>query len=84
MINVEVFSSPGCSKCAEAKTLLEKTLVQAGRSDLVWRDVSILEELDYAVELGIMNAPAIAINGKLVFAFLPNAAALLAELEKWA
>lgn len=82
MINIEVFSSPGCFKCAEAKKLLEKTVAQAGRNDLVWRDINILDELDYAVELGVMNAPAIAINGTLVFTSLPSAAALLAELTK--
>lgn len=82
MINIEVFSSPGCCKCAEAKTLLEKTVAQTGRNDFVWRDVSILDEIDYAVELGIMNTPAIAIDGTLVFTSLPSAAALLAELEK--
>lgn len=82
MINIEVFSSPGCSRCAEARALLQKVVVQTGRSDCVWRNVSILDELDYAVELGILSAPAIAIDGKLVFASLPSATALLAELEK--
>lgn len=81
MINIEVFSAPGCSKCAEAKALLEKIVAESGR-DCSWRDVNILDELEYAVELGVLSAPAIAIDGKLVFTSLPSATALLAELEK--
>lgn len=64
--------------------MLEKTVAELGRNDFIWRDVNILEELDYAVELGVMSVPVIVINGTLVFTSLPSAAALLAELEKWA
>ena len=40
--------------------------------DLIWRDVNVLEELDYAVELGVLTLPAVAIDGELVFASLPS------------
>ena len=37
-------------------------------TDLVkWRKVNVLEELDYAVELGVLALPAMAIDGELVF-----------------
>lgn len=29
--------------------------------------MDVLEELDYAVELGVLSLPAMAINGELVF-----------------
>ena len=47
-----------------------------------WRDANILEELDYAVELGIFSPPAIAIDGELVFPALPSPSRLRAELIK--
>ena len=51
-----------------------------------WRDVDILEELDYAVELGILRPPAMAIDGVLVFPALPDAErlrqALMEKLER--
>ena len=40
---------------------------------IAWRKVNVLEELDYAVELGVLSLPAIAINGELVFTSHPSA-----------
>jgi glutaredoxin len=80
MVKVEVFSSPGCAKCAQAKTMLKTVAEEFGRDKIAWREVNILEEMDYAVDLGVMSSPAIAIDGQLVFASLPSAAKLRAEL----
>ena len=40
--------------------------------DLTWREVNVLDELDYAVELGVLTLPAVVIDGELVFASLPS------------
>ena len=80
-INVEVFSSPGCGKCGHAKEVLRKIAQEMG-GEIAWREVNILEELDYAVRLGVMSTPAIAMNGKLVFTALPSAAKLRLALEQ--
>lgn len=82
MIKVEVFSSPGCGKCAQAKSVLKTIAEELGQDKITWRDVNILEEMDYAVELGVMSSPAIAIDGRLIFSSLPSAAKLRAELLK--
>lgn len=81
MVEVEVFSSPGCGKCAQARAVLKAVAEELGQDKVTWRDVNILEEMDYAVELGVMSSPAIAIDGKLVFASLPSADKLRAELR---
>ncbi len=78
-IKIEVFSSPGCGKCGHAKTILQKLAQELG--GIEWREVNVLEELDYAVALGVLSTPAIAIDGELVFAGLPSAAKLRADLE---
>ena len=80
-INVEVFSSPGCGKCGHAKDVL-RAIVQEMGGEIEWREVNILEALDYAVRLGVMSTPAIAVNGKLVFTALPSAAKLRLALEQ--
>ncbi len=80
-IKVEVFSSPGCSKCSHAKAVLQKLAEEIGGNAIQWREVNILDELDYAVDLGVLSTPAIAINGDLVFGSLPSAVKLRAELE---
>ncbi|VAX07390.1 hypothetical protein MNBD_GAMMA25-2663 [hydrothermal vent metagenome] len=81
-IKVEVFSSPGCSKCGHARELLKKIAIEKGEHTLVWREVNILEELDYAVQLGVLSTPAIAIDGELIFTGLPSARKLLSVLEQ--
>ena len=81
MIKVEVFSSPGCSKCGHAKDVLRKLVEELGGDKIQWREVNILDELDHAIELGVMTTPSIAIDSELVFASLPSAKKLRTELE---
>lgn len=80
-IEVEVFSSPGCSKCGHAKDVLRKLVEQLGDNKIHWREVNILDEMDHAIELGVLSTPSIAIDGELVFTSLPSAKKLNAELE---
>jgi thioredoxin 1 len=82
MLKVEVFSSPGCGKCTQAKNMLKAIVEEMGQGRITWRDVNILEEMDYAVELGVMSSPAIAIDSKLAFSSLPSPDKLRAELSK--
>jgi len=80
VIKVEVFASPGCSKCGHAKQVLRALAGELGDDCIQWREVNILEELDHAVNLGVLSTPAIAIDGKLVFTGLPSVKRLRAEL----
>lgn len=82
MLKVEIFSSPGCGKCGHAKTTLHKIADEFGEDRIQWREVNILEELDYAVELGVLSTPAIAIDGELRFTSLPSANALRQQLTE--
>ena len=82
MVKVEVISSPGCGKCSQAKAVLKEIAAELGQGRVSWREVNILEEMDYAVELGVMSTPAIAIDGELIFVTLPAAKKLRAELLK--
>lgn len=81
-IKVEAFSSPGCGKCAQARDALKAVVEELGEMRVTWRDANILEEMDYAVELGILAPPTIAIDGELVFPELPSPDRLRAELVK--
>jgi len=82
ILNIEVFSSPGCSKCRHAKDVLRQLADELGGDKINWREVNILDEMDHAIELGVMSTPSIAINGDLVFASLPSAKKLCTELEQ--
>lgn len=80
-IHVEVFSSPGCSKCGHAKAVLRKLADELAGGEIQWREVNIIDEMDHAVDLGVMSTPSIAIDGELVFTSLPSAKKLRTELQ---
>lgn len=81
-IKVEVFASPGCSRCASARDALKQIATEIGGDRIEWREVNVLDEFDYAVRLGVLSTPAIAVNGRLVFTTLPSAKKLRAALEE--
>lgn len=82
MVKVEVFSSVGCEKCAAAENALRRLAESLTQGRLAWRHLDVVDELDYAVELGVMSLPAVAINGRLVFSSLPSPTEFETELKK--
>lgn len=82
-IKVETFSAPGCARCAETRDALKSVVDdEFGAERVSWRELDVLEEIDYAVELGVVSPPAMAIDGELVFPALPTPERLRAELNK--
>jgi thioredoxin 1 len=81
-IVVEAIAAPSCSRCAEAREALKSVAEAIDRERIVWRDVNLLEAMDYAVELGVVSPPSIAIDGKLVFPVLPTPKQLREELVR--
>lgn len=80
-MKIELFVSRGCRLCAAAQASLKATAQQAV-AGLEWREVNVLDELDYAVELGVLTLPAIAVDGQLVFSSLPTAQQLRDALTR--
>jgi thioredoxin 1 len=73
IVKIEVIAASGCTKCASAQSELRAIAVSLiGEKNLVWREVNVLKEIDYAVSLGVLSMPAIAVNGELVFSSLPT------------
>jgi thioredoxin 1 len=79
-VKVEFFATPGCTKCAQAKAALKDVVQGFDPAQVRWREVDILEEMDYAIDLGIVGASALAIDGELVFPKLPKPETLRTEL----
>lgn len=72
-VKIEVIAAPRCKKCASVQDELRAVAASVlDESHLVWREVNVLEELDYAVSLGVLTMPAIAVNGELTFPSLPT------------
>ena len=81
-IKVELFAAPGCTRCARARRRLQGMVEAIHDERLEWRTVEVLDEIDYAVAVGVLATPAIAINGELVFTSLPSKKQLQAELDR--
>lgn len=67
-IVVEVFTASGCSHCLQAQVQVQSVVSEFSGDEVCYRSVNVVDELDYAVQLGILNTPAVAIDGTLVFA----------------
>lgn len=80
-MKIELFYAPGCAQCAAATPALEAAAL-AAVSSVEWLEVNVLDNLDRAVELGVLTLPALAVDGELVFAALPSPTQLVAELLK--
>ena len=49
--------------------------------DLEWREVNVVDNLDHAVDLGVLTLPSIVIDGELVFTSMPTVAQLREALS---
>lgn len=79
-MKVEVFYADGCSNCGASRRELQEAVLAAFPSGTTWNEIDIVKNIDYAVDLGVLTVPAVAIDGALVFAKLPTAQQLLSEL----
>ena len=69
---VELLHIPGCVRCADSREELRRAALAVAQDELVWRDLDVIEHMDYAVSLGVLTLPAVAINGHLAFSSLPT------------
>ena len=79
-MKIELFRTAGCSRCA-ASTEALKAAALAVAAEASWREVDAIEELDYAVELGVLTLPAVAIDQQLVFSSLPSPDQLVKAMQ---
>ena len=80
-MRIDLFYTPGCQKCVANKEGLRATAKKL-IPNLLWHEMNVLDEIDYAVELGVLILPAIAIDGEVVFTSLPTSQQLEQELIK--
>lgn len=81
-IKIELITAPGCDKCLHAQQQLYDIAVCIfGKDHLDWREINVLKEFEYAVTLGVLSMPALAINGELAFSSLPTPEQFRVRLE---
>lgn len=80
-MKIEIFYTPGCSECVAVHAALRRAAEESVK-DLEWRELNVLDDLDYAVELGVLTLPSIAVDGELVFTSMPTPTQLREVLRK--
>jgi len=80
-MKVEMFYTPGCSACVATHDEL-RTAAQEVVRDLEWRELNVVDNINRAVELGVLTVPSIAIDGEIVFTWMPSARQFRRELTK--
>jgi len=74
-MKVEIFHTPGCPACVAAHAEL-RAVAEEAVQELDWREVNVVDNLDRAVDLGVLTLPSIVIDGELVFTSIPTVAKL--------
>ncbi|MEX2352868.1 MAG: thioredoxin family protein, partial [Gammaproteobacteria bacterium] len=68
--------------CQKAMALVREVIDELGDNRVHYREVNVVDEIDYAVQLGVLSAPAIVLNGELVFPSPPAKAKLRQAILK--
>jgi thioredoxin 1 len=79
-MRIDVLQAAGCAKCRHGLSDLRAT-ARSVDPEVEWCELDILQAIDYAVELGVLKPPAVAIDGELVFASLPGPEALATAMR---
>jgi len=74
-MKVEMFYTPGCSACVAQHDELRAAALAIVK-DLEWHDVNVLDNVDRAVDRGVLTLPAIVIDGEVAFTSMPTVAKL--------
>lgn len=80
-MKIELFYAPGCEKCAAQRESL-KAAAHSAAPGVEWLELNVLDNMDYAAELGVLTLPAMAIDGTLEFPALPNAKQLAGAIAR--
>jgi len=81
--DIEVFTSSFCNRCKDASLLVAQLLKEEGFESVTWREIDVVEEIDYSVTLAVLTTPTIAIGGKRVFSSLPSRQQLRQAIQQY-
>ena len=79
---IEVLTTSGCDRCQKARAMAKSVIAEFDEADVQYREINVVEKIDYAVRLGVMAVPAIALNGKLVFPAPPSKVRLRQAIQQ--
>jgi len=75
-VSLELFYSPYCPRCRKAREQVRSFAARWPAERLRLRELDVLKELDRAVAVGVLQTPALAVDGKLIAGPVPSRNAL--------
>ncbi len=81
MLTVELFTTSTCNRCQKARHMLQRVIAEIDSPKIVYHEVDIVADIDYAVQTGVLSASAIAVNGELLYASIPSEKKLRETLQ---
>lgn len=82
-LRLQLFYSPYCPRCRQARALLQSVVADQHAEDLQLEELDVLQELDRAVTAGILRTPALLIDGELLTGPIPTRGRIEALLRQW-
>lgn len=79
---VGVLTASGCGRCQKIKALTKEVITELNDDRVSYKEINVVDEIDYAVSLGVMSTPAIALDGELEFSGPPSKAKLRQAILK--
>ncbi len=83
MVNIEILTAPGCSKCEQTVREVEAVVerLKEKHPEIVYETIDISVEPEVAIKYRVLTTPAVAINGNLEFKGVPSEARLREKIE---
>ena len=75
-LELEFFYSPYCPRCRKARKDVRSLAAAWPAARLRYRERDVLEDLERAVAVGVLQTPALAIDGRLIAGPVPSRKAL--------
>ncbi|SDD66186.1 thioredoxin family protein [Kordiimonas lacus] len=69
---VELLTASGCNRCRQTRDRIRFVVADWPEGSFDYREVNVVEEIDYAVKLEVLSTPSVAIDGVLAFTGPPS------------
>ena len=81
-LDLEIFYSPYCPRCRKARKEVRLLATAWPAARLRYRERDVLEDLERAVAVGVLQTPALAMDGRLIAGPVPSRKALKELLRR--
>jgi thioredoxin len=86
IIKLTLFSASACQRCEQAKGLVINLVTALNQwhndVDITYQELDVVENIDRAVELGILTTPTLVLDDVVIFTNMPPIEQLKIKLQQ--